>query len=116
MAFDVARNTLVLFGGSSGTALLGDTWVANGSTWTASAAIGPNASDSATMVWDPTIGRVVLFGGLGATEQWQWDGTQWTQVALDRAPKRGGQLEYDLPNRRIVMLSRDRNLWYRKSD
>jgi hypothetical protein len=38
------------------------------------------------MAFDPSLGRVILFGGAGAdgtglNDTWAWDGTTWTQVA-----------------------------------
>lgn len=101
IAFDAARNKVVLFGGSqlAGTppytsyAPLGDTWeydVASG-VWTQAAAVAPNAPSArsgAAMTWvqapsGTTAPATVLFGGADASgtsqaDLWTWDGAAWT--------------------------------------
>ncbi len=123
MAYDVTRNNLVLFGGSNAavTTLFSDTWLRSPSTgWTSTSATGPAGRFRTGMVWDPELQRVVLYGGSNLAnelyDQWEWNGTSWTQVTLERTAERAGQLEYDTVNRRIVMLSQDRHLWYRPSN
>jgi len=87
MAFDAARNQMVMFGGSparSGDlAWLGETWLWDGQVWTQAAVEGPSPRGLHDMAYDPRRERVVLFGGyddenLGDT--WEWDGERWTQV------------------------------------
>ena len=67
MAYDAATGTVVLFGGySTGTALLGDTWTWDGTTWTKQApATSPPARDGASMAYDAATSDIVLFGGFG---------------------------------------------------
>lgn len=75
---------MILFGGSSNGALLGDTWVydLNAATWSQQQpATSPSPRFHAACATIP--GGVLLFGGesgdgpLGDT--WLWDGTTWTQ-------------------------------------
>lgn len=92
MACDAARNVIVLFGGSSfygdGTGeYRTDTWEWNGNTWTQVATVGPGARFVPSMVFDPTRGTVLLFGGgvndtwLGET--WEWNGVEWTRLPME---------------------------------
>lgn len=82
MAFDRARNRLVLFGGEGqGGVVLGDTWEFDGVQWQQFAAPGP-APRRGTMVYDETTQRVVLLGGYDWTvgqlwDCWSWNGSQW---------------------------------------
>lgn len=91
IAFDGATNTTVLFGGQSGSQLLDDTWIYDGSTWTLQhPATSPPALASASMAYDNIGHRLVLFGGLtdsgsASNATWTWDGTTWTSQALDAA-------------------------------
>lgn len=92
MAYDAASNQLILFGGQGGT-YLNDTWAWNGTTWTQVAdgtdpgctdtcAGSPSARTGAVMAYDPSIGKLVLFGGItGTNDTWTWNGTAWAQVA-----------------------------------
>jgi len=83
MAFDAARNEIILFGGdSAGFVRHNDTWVWNGatSTWTQrTPALSPSPRSSALMVFDSSRGLVVLFGGETDTDRlndaWVWNGT-----------------------------------------
>jgi hypothetical protein len=88
MAYDPAIGKVVLFGGF--TSLGGeaeyfdDTWTYDGTTWSKqSPATSPPAGSGASMVYDPAIGKVVLFGGGGGDifsgDTWTYDGTTWTK-------------------------------------
>jgi hypothetical protein len=103
MAWDEARQRVVLFGGLvPGTwQLLGDTWEWDGSAWTArQPANAPSARYGAAMVYHPTVGRVVLAGGNnnanGLADTWHWDGTagQWTSVQPPASPPGHAQLPF----------------------
>ncbi|MBK8975672.1 MAG: hypothetical protein IPM29_07085 [Planctomycetes bacterium] len=81
MAYDEARHEVVLFGGrkSNGVGVpptyYNDTWVWNGSAWTRVVTGGsvPSPRSHHAMAYDPTRGRIVLFGGLDANGQWLGD-------------------------------------------
>jgi hypothetical protein len=73
---------VVLFGGTDGSgAVNSDTWLFDGTQWTAVQATGPSARTFHSLV---AVGNtVVLFGGSDATGQdladtWVFDGTSWT--------------------------------------
>lgn len=82
MAFDRARNRLVLFGGiDASDTPLGDTWEFDGVQWQQVASSGPSPRWG-TMVYDATTQRVVLLGGIDPTlgnlaDCWSWNGSQW---------------------------------------
>ena len=105
MAYDGATGTIVLFGGTTGLfgggcCALGDTWVWNGTTWTQINTPGPPARrfDGQGMAYDPSTGKVILFGGIvqGNSYQgdtWAFDGVAqtWTQLSPPTSPSpRGG--------------------------
>jgi hypothetical protein len=76
---------LVLFGGSSATSLLGDTWTWDGTSWTQQMVTGPSARTNA--IGGSVDGQVTLFGGTGdgagtSTDTWTWNGTAWTQQTV----------------------------------
>lgn len=88
MAYDAARQRVLLFGGVfNGMGYAGDTWQWDGHAWTE---VAPNASPSAreepAMAWDRTRRQIVLFGGndqFGGSyrdfgDTWVWDGFNWT--------------------------------------
>lgn len=90
VAFDSARNRLVLFGGQSafvgtaGATIFSDTWEFDGSNWTQQEDTGPSPRFGHLMAYDG-IGRVLLFGGENANQAfgdtWAWNGQEWVQIA-----------------------------------
>jgi hypothetical protein len=77
LAYDAARQVVVLFGGWTG-AVAGDTWEFDGGSWSfRSPAPAPSARDSHGMAFDSLRGVTVLFGGLDvarSAETWEWTG------------------------------------------
>ena len=69
MAYDPSTHRLIMFGGSSGPPypLLNDTWVYNTTTntWTELSPSGvlPPARGAQAMAYDPSSGRLIMFGG-----------------------------------------------------
>ena len=127
MAYDPQSNQLILFGGDGGS-LLNDTWDWNGTSWTQMADGGdpgcttactgsPGPRSGAAMAYDPSIGKLVLFGGLSpSNDTWTWDGTSWTQVAdggdpgctttcTDSPPTTvSGSMAYDTPANQLILF------------
>src|SRR5215208_3728886 len=63
MAYDAARQRVVLFGGQTDISL-NDTWEWDGRVWTQRQNMGPKARDNPALAYDSQRDRVVLFGGL----------------------------------------------------
>ncbi|MBL9016286.1 MAG: hypothetical protein JNL83_19010, partial [Myxococcales bacterium] len=104
MAYDAARDRVVLFGGVAGLvtgeSVVAETWEWDGARWSLRpAASSPSARAHHAMVYDAKRERVVLFGGGAAGEladTWEWDGTTWTQImGAAPPPRRGGAFAFD---------------------
>jgi hypothetical protein len=116
MADDVARGTVVLFGGccaASGGGL-DETWTWNQTTWTQQTpATHPPAGYLASMAYDGANQSVVLFGGCCdstgsfSSSTWMWDGTTWTQPITPTAPpaRAYASMAYDGATSSIVLFA-----------
>jgi RHS repeat-associated protein/uncharacterized repeat protein (TIGR01451 family) len=105
-AYDPVRKQVVLFGGAGpgGSSALGDTWAWDGSNWRRlSPASAPPARFEGMMAWDPDLGKVVLYGGLGdgghrvLGDSWAWDGGTWSELHPSGSPGSvfGAAMTYD---------------------
>jgi hypothetical protein len=117
LAYDEARKLTVLFGGfgaEEGTpaADRSSTWTYSGSAWSRVATAGPSARHGASMVYDASRQRVVLFGGLSGSfpneryvaDTWEWDGSAWSKVADAGPGLRAHQvMAYDRARNRVVL-------------
>lgn len=97
MAYDQARDRVVLFGGSAigNNAALGDTWEFDGSRWAQrSPTNAPSARASATLTYDRRRQVSVLVGGfvggLGQGDTWEWNGQTWAARLVNAPGVRGG--------------------------
>ena len=111
MAYDAARQEVVMFGGFNGGNGLGDTWVWRGGNWIRlQPATSPPDRWSHKMVWDQARGEVVLFGGTRNTgrlaDTWTWNGTTWTQKSPATSPsaRDGYAMAYDAARQRVVVF------------
>ena len=115
LAYDAARDRVVLFGGrSEDSNRLGDTWEWDGSSWSqvSPSADDPPARRNHALAYDAARERVVLFGGLGEGgeelgDTWTWDGTSWRDVTPDEgapAARQGLALAYDAARERVVLF------------
>ncbi|HTK08664.1 MAG TPA: kelch repeat-containing protein [Ktedonobacteraceae bacterium] len=99
LTYDVANRQLVLFGGTSGSALYGDTWTWTGQKWQSlSPSTSPLPRAWATMTYVASLQQVILVGGSSVTANpalnglndiWQWNGTAWGQLNSVSAPAGG---------------------------
>jgi hypothetical protein len=130
IAYDAARQQVVLFGGEvvsepgniqqNGVAS-GATWLWNGTTWTeASAPVSAPARFGASMAYDPDLGATVLFGGVVGNvtadpptgvvtvfdDLWSWNGTMWTQLQPATLPpgRFFSQMTYDATRHELVLF------------
>jgi hypothetical protein len=109
MAYDAARQRIVVFGGDPGGSPLADTWHWDGNLWTQVADTGPSARRHLAMADNAAAQRIVLFGGAkgGSVfgDTWAFDGTEWTQVA-DTGPqaRAGHAVAYDSTQGLLVLF------------
>ncbi|MSU63156.1 MAG: hypothetical protein EXS31_12310 [Pedosphaera sp.] len=111
MAYDAARQEVVMFGGFNGGNGLDDTWVWRGGNWIRlQPATSPPDRWSHKMVWDQARGEIVLFGGTRNTgrlaDTWTWNGTTWTQKSPATSPsaRDGHAMAYDGARQRVVVF------------
>ena len=108
MALDAERNQIVLFGGSSRSGDLADTWIWDGDRWTMrSPANSPPARERHAMAYDAARGEVVLFSGYGVTnDTWVWDGNNWTRKNPSTSPPAldGSAMAYDAARGQVVLF------------
>ncbi|MCI4330732.1 MAG: hypothetical protein L3K19_02650 [Thermoplasmata archaeon] len=97
LSFDRATGQDVLFGGKnpfpSGAAdtYFGDTWVYGAGRWNAvSSNPAPSARAGAVSAFDPSLGGVVLFGGMNGTtyynDTWLFRNGSWNPISMLHAP------------------------------
>lgn len=113
MAFDKNRGVAVMFGGSSGTASLGDTWEWDGASWIEVLAAGPSPRSALSMVYDSQRGVIVLFGGwqkFGGFvpiygDTWEYDGRTWSLRSISGpSPRHTFSMAYDARNHCTVLF------------
>jgi hypothetical protein len=111
IAYDPAIAEVVLFGGIPQTTSNpgNETWVFDGSTWTElSPSTSPSPRNGASMVYDPAIGKLVLFSGAGGppNDTWTFDGTTWSQLspATSPPPMTGESMVYDSAIGEVVLF------------
>lgn len=114
MTYDAKRNVVVVFGGLTGSTLLGDVWElggpCNARTWTqVPTTAGPTPRKNSRLAFDHARGVAVLFGGEDATERadtWEWDGTTWMNrsPAGSPPPRTEHAMVYDLRRRAVVLF------------
>lgn len=116
LAYDSARQKIVLFGGQSDNAYLDDTWEWDG-LWTnvtpADPLDRPSARSRHALAYDSSREKVVLFGGYSVDgyldDTWEWDGTDWTRMDPATSPlaRAGHALTYDSARGKIVLFGRE---------
>ncbi len=111
LAYDAARQRVVLFGGWTDPALrLADTWEWDGDSWIQrTPGMSPLSRANHAMAYDSARGRVVLFGGEGfggvfLADAWEWDGNTWVQRAASPSSRTGHAMAYDSARGRVVLF------------
>jgi hypothetical protein len=91
LAYDAARETVVLFGGKQGPfQQFDDTWEWDGKQWTKAVQPGPSPRYGHAMAYDPVHQTVLLMGGENKTilgDTWEWDGSTRTWTLLSEQGK-----------------------------
>jgi hypothetical protein len=115
MAYDSARDRIVLFGGEglvppgpTAPAIYGDTWESNGEEWTQQEDQGPNARVGHGMIYDGARKQTILFGGTGIQDfgdTWAWDGESWKlQVNFGPSPRYWHAMAYDGDAKQTILF------------
>lgn len=116
MVYDPASRQAILFGGCIGMSNLGDTWAyyPRGCVWTDLAPDGdvPEHRSDACLVYDPTAGRVILFGGdrgmVSFDDTWAYESATntWTELSpTGDIPITGRHyMFFDAKNQKIVLI------------
>jgi cysteine-rich repeat protein len=88
MAYDSARDRVVLFGGNiTTTTKTNDIWEWQPNTWAQiTPALAPVMRIEAAATYEPLRGQTVLFGGIGAGDTWEWDGAIWARRTPTTSP------------------------------
>jgi len=116
MAYDAARQQVVLFGGLTASGGASDTWVWDGINWTQKSLLNsPKPRMWHAMAYDAAREQVVLFAGRGLNEDgsatyydndtWVWDGVNWTQKEPANAPpfRFGHAMAYDAAREEVLL-------------
>lgn len=115
MAYDAARQEMVLFGGvidtATGGMFVNDTWVWNGTSWIQRfPSVSPPPMKFHSMVYDAARQEVVLFGGSGNgltfNDTWIWDGNNWIHKNPVNSPmaRDGAAVVYDSIRQEVVLF------------
>jgi hypothetical protein len=107
----------VLFGGFSSTsqAAAPETWEWDGTAWSLRSTTGLSARGRTAMVFDPSRGRTVLFGGSlyptpfsalpDLTETAEWDGNTWSVSApVGPGVRSNAVMKYDVAHGRMILF------------
>lgn len=112
MAYDAARERIVLVGGRAGSDTFGDTWTWGGSAWSKAASPVSPARYGHALAYDAAASRVVLFGGCcgsafdALADTWTWDGSIWRKEVPITSPRARhlGAMAYDAARARVVLF------------
>lgn len=113
MAFDAARNKLVMFGGSEdGLDFDGRTREFDGQLWRVVSASGPIGRLGHDLAYDIHRRVIILHGGYVSGprklhDTWEWDGARWREVTTPTIPTTNGltdRLVYDASNRQMLLI------------
>lgn len=114
LVYDDALHGLVLFGGTVGTSVQGDTWLRRDVGWVQRTPVlgapTPAARREPGLAYDARRHRVVLHGGSTSVgvldDTWEWDGRFWEErTTAVRPPSRDhGVISYDAGRGRTVLF------------
>lgn len=107
LAFDVARDQFVLFGGGDVSDYLGDTWVFDDAWHTRAPTVSPSARQAVGIAYDGAREQVVMLGGIGEAgflgDTWLWNGTTWSEYTGPGPGARAGfAMAYDPVHQEVV--------------
>lgn len=115
MAYDSARQRLILAGGFDGPGEALGTWEYDGQQWSETIAANNPMLDLQAMAYDPVsdecIAYTAMFGTFPIVGTWRYQGTYWEHVlTVDQPPARcNPNMVYDAARNRIVMYGGTNN-------
>lgn len=117
LAYDSARQQVVLYGGVGQGLPLNDLWTWDGSTWQQRhPAQMPPERQQGYLVYNEAVQQAILFAGLSwdgtqpLGDTWAWNGTAWTQVGSQGAPAAAVEsAAYDPDQQAIVVYAEQGN-------
>lgn len=117
MAYDSARQCVVMFGGNSNGqwpgGALGDTWEWDGTSWVQRApASSPSPRGHGAMAFDASRGTCIYFGGTTngnaglLNETWEWNGVDWSLRITSHAPspRRTHSMVFDAAHQECMLF------------
>jgi RHS repeat-associated protein len=113
MAYDAARQQIVLFGGydQNTNTISSETWIWDGTSWAQRfPQASPPARTSFAMTYDAARNQILMFGGaIGpaiANDTWVWDGANWTQKfpATSPPPRAHASLVFDTQLQKAILI------------
>lgn len=109
MAYDEAREKVILYGGENESGKLADLWEWDGLTWHRLCPVcNPAARYGHKMIFNPDQQEIMLYGGqdgkVSFGEGWTWNGQSWTYFPFDESAPGlcYDPLIYDSANKRAV--------------
>lgn len=109
-AYDIARDVVVVFGGTSGFRKLSETFEWSGGSWRQLTVEGvaPTERSGHAMAYDARRRATVLFGGEIASgalgDTWEWTGEVWRPRLVAGPPRRAGHALVHDPRRGVTVL------------
>ncbi len=113
VVYDSHRKKIISYGGRVGKKeeILGDTWEWDINGWKLMSDTGAGPRDHLMMSYDTARHRTVLFGGgkyprsiPWATDTWEWDGTNWKQVATEGPIGRVSAMTFDSKRKEVLLF------------
>jgi hypothetical protein len=118
MAYDEARNKVVIFGGVYDTTLYNDTWEWDGIDWVKiETEHAPPPRCCHAIAYDPSNAQIVLYGGwdprtnLFLDDVWLWDGYDWTELENQEVPIMSGHKMATLSSQILATLTSGQGTW-----
>ena len=111
VAYDSARDVLVIHGGLQNRNSLDETWEWDGESWARYDGDGPGAREGALMLYDPVRAEMIMFGGSTPDleihgDTWAWAGERWRQVSdTGPAARFPGGIVYDAARHEVLLYS-----------
>jgi hypothetical protein len=114
IAYDPIDGYVVLFGGSTGSGLVGLTWTYHNGAWTElHLPNAPSPRDYAAMTWDASMGYVLLFGGWGnggspLSDTWAFVHGEWSRLTFGQGQSPYGRylasMTYDQSTGQVILF------------